>query len=460
MIRSATTIALAIACHCAPVAAQWGPSQPASPPSPRSEALMAYDLFSNRMLLIGGNWTDEFWSLSNNTWTQLTPNTLPPGRRRGNISVDTFSGEVFLYGGQDGQSTTAMDDLWQWNGTDWTQLNPTGTPGGLMWHGMAYDAIRNVTVTFGGRRDIWNQMSYLDETWEYSHALNQWSQAFTFNSPPPATATALSYHPALQQIVAFGGKTGQSTAAGQTWTFDGTDWTQINTTGTNPPARSGANLLVNYSRNVLVLVGGRDPNGAILNDTWEHDGTQWREITNVYGGIYPPRAEMAMAHDLTQDRLVSFGGKVANNGLRNDTWEYGAHWQPFGLGCAGSNGTPTIIPGQRPRLGNTATLQIGNNPTTSTFAFLAMGLSRTQWALGSLPALLDGIGMPGCRTYTSADLLVTIPASNGLATWTWNVPMQSILLGEALYMQGVTFDPGINAMGLAVSPAATMVVGN
>ena len=89
-----------------------------------------------------------------------------------------------------------------------------------------------------------------------------------------------------------------------------------------------------------------------------------------------------------------------------------------------------------------------------------LGNGPQPHALGSLPALLDGVGMPGCRTYTSADLLVTLPASNGIATWTWNVPMQSILLGEALFMQGVTFDPGINALGLAVSPAATMVIGN
>ena len=227
-----------------------------------------------------------------------------------------------------------------------------------------------------------------------------------------------------------------------------------------PPARSGAQLLANFSRTLVVLVGGRDPAGTILNDTWEHDGTQWREITNVYGGIYPPRAEAAMAHDLMRDRLVSFGGKIQNNSLRNDTSEYAAQWQPFGMGCAGSNGTPTMIPGTLPNIGGTASLQIGNTPTAISFAFLAMGLSRTQWALGSLPALLDGVGMPGCRTYTSADLLVTLPASNGIATWTWNVPMQSILLGEALFMQGVTFDPGINALGLAVSPAATMVIGN
>ena len=459
MNRLATQLLTTTLATCSTVLAQWGPIAAATPPSPRSEALLAYDLFANQILMIGGNFTNEFWSLSNNTWTQLTPATLPPARRRGNIGVDTFSGELLLYGGQDGTSSTAMDDSWLWNGTTWQQLTPTVTPGGLMWHGMAFDSVRSVTVAFGGRRDLWNQNSYLDETWEFSQTLNQWTQVFSAFTPPAATTPALCYHPFLNKIMSFGGKTGASTASDETWVYDGV-WTQINTTGVTPPARSGAQLLANFSRTLVVLVGGRDAMNNILNDTWEHDGTQWREITNIYGGIYPPRAEMAMAHDLMRDRLVSFGGKVANNGLRNDTWEYGAQWQPFGMGCAGSNGTPTLTPGTPPNIGGVASLQIGNTPLASTFAFVSMGLSRTQWALGNLPALLDGLGMPGCRTYTSADLLVTIPASNGTATWTWNVPAQSILLGEALYMQGVTFDPGLNALGLAVSPAATMVIGN
>jgi hypothetical protein len=198
----------------------------------------------------------------------------------------------------------------------------------------------------------------------------------------------------------------------------------------------------------------------ILNDTWEHDGQQWREVTNVYGGIYPPRADFAMAHDLVQDRLVSFGGKIANQGLRNDTWEYGAQWQPFGLGCPGSAGTPTFLPGTLPRINFTATADIGNVPAGIPFAFMAIGLSRTQWALGNLPALLTPLGMPNCRSYTSADLLVSIPASNGIASWSWTVPGQSMFLGTTFYLQGITFDPGINALGLAVSPAATLVIGN
>src|SRR5690606_33209361 len=173
MIRLSTALVTVILGSCSPLLAQWGPTQPATPPSPRSNALLAYDLFGSRMLLIGGNFTNELWSLSNNTWTQLTPAVLPPARRHSNIGIDTFTGEILLYGGQDGVGSVAIDDTWLWNGLVWQQLTPTGTPGGIMWHGMAFDATRNVTVIFGGRRNLWNPNEYLDETWEFSQSLTQ-----------------------------------------------------------------------------------------------------------------------------------------------------------------------------------------------------------------------------------------------------------------------------------------------
>src|SRR5690606_38437828 len=122
---------------------------------------------------------------------------------------------------------------------------------------------------------------YLDETCECSQSLNQWLQAFPATVPPAVTRRAMCYHPVLNKIIAFGGTDAMGQGNGETWTFDGTDWTQMNLTGPTPPPRSGAQILANYNRNVAVLFGGQDPfTLEILNDIWEHDGTQWREVTN------------------------------------------------------------------------------------------------------------------------------------------------------------------------------------
>ncbi|HEU4418942.1 MAG TPA: hypothetical protein VFT55_08385 [Planctomycetota bacterium] len=461
-MRNAHKSILAIAFSTVPAAlpAQWGPLPTNDAPAPRSRALLAFDYAGNRTLMFGGNWSNEFWALSGGTWTQLTPATRPSARARANIAPNPLSGEILLYGGDTSGSQLANDETWLWDGTNWQQQTPATTPGGLARHGMAYDLARQVHVVYGGRRNSWIPNQALDATWEF--AAGNWMQVTVTQPPPALVDMAMTYHPVLQQVMLFGGQRGQSqSASDETWIYDGTAWTRINAAGARPAARVGATLVPNIARSVCVLFGGRDPvTMQIFNDTWEHDGTNWVEITNVYGGIYPPRAEAGIAHDFVRDRLVAFGGVEANGATLNDTWEYGAQFQPFGMGCLGSAGVPALAGGLPARIGSTASADITNLPPNSPYAFLAVGLSRTQWAHGSLPMQLASSGMPGCRTYTSVDQIFTLPASGGTATWTCNVPNLPSLVGQAFYLQGISFDPGVNAVGLTVSNAATLVVGH
>lgn len=439
--------------------AQWGPLTTTAAPAARSLPLLAFDLAGLRTLMFGGNGTNEFWSLAGDTWTQLTPGTLPPPRMRANLATNPVTGEILLYGGIGGSSQFSLDDTWQWDGTSWQQLTPVASPGGFARHSMAFDLARQTFVLFGGRNNLWNPNQASSQTWEF--AAGNWTLATPVQSPTGRVDAAMANHPALGMVMLFGGQDATGAANDDTWTYDGTTWTQINTTGPRPPARVGGGLVPVLGRNVCVLFGGRDPvTMQIFNDTWEHDGVQWTQVNNVYGGVYPPRAEFGITHDFVRNRLVLFGGAIANGSLRDDTWEFGAQFLPFGLGCAGSAGTPTLTGGAAPILGTTTTATIGNLPPGSPLALMAVGLSRTQWAFGSLPMLLTNFGMPNCRTYTSVDLLTTVPASGGTATWSWNVPAQSIFLGTTFYLQGVGWDPGVNALGLTMSNAATMVVGS
>jgi hypothetical protein len=60
---------------------------------------------------------------------------------------------------------------------------------------------------------------------------------------------------------------------------------------------------------------------AYLGDTWSWDGKRWKQIQDIGPGL---RALMAMAYDSTRSRSVLFGG---NNQLGNfgDTWELYEH---------------------------------------------------------------------------------------------------------------------------------------
>ena len=305
--------------------AQWGAVSTTGTPAPRSDALLAYDLPNQRMLLFGGNWSNDFYSLQNGVYTALTPASLPGARTRAAIAVDSILGTVVLYGGDGGGSQLALDETWLWNGTDWQLLQTTVSPGGLARHCMAFDVARQETVLFGGRQNSWNSTQAFGDTWVFDGT--DWAMATPLNSPPARLNAALAYHPALGGVMLHGGEDPQSGALGDSWWFDGLDWTQLPTTGNQPSPRSKANLVPILGRAVVVLHGGEDPTTLqIQNDTWEHDGSSWRRVDNVYGGIYPARRGAAVAHDFALDRLVAVGGKLANGSLRNDTWEYGAQW--------------------------------------------------------------------------------------------------------------------------------------
>ncbi|MCR9246056.1 MAG: hypothetical protein NXI31_13575 [bacterium] len=447
---------LSIPLLATPLMAQWSPIQPPNQPSGRSDALMAYDLANNRMLMFGGNWSNDFFALENGAWTSVTPNTLPSPRRWAAMSVDPLVGEIVLYGG-DGGNRYALDETWIWNGTDWSQAATLQSPGGLGRHGMAFDTTRQVTVLFGGRNDSWFPLTQSDATWEFSSG--NWTQVFPSTRPPSRIAPAMSHHPVTGAVIMFGGQDLQGLGLDDTWTFDGTDWTRINTTGPRPTPRMNARMVPVLNRNLCLLFGGEDPvTNQILNDTWEHDGTNWVQV-QTFDRLLPARHSMAIAHDIVRDRIVAFGGKTSNSALRNDTWEYGAHWLKFGSACVGSAGRPTFDGGTVPSFGQTCDATLSNLPPASALAFVVVGFSKTQWQFGTLPAFLDPFGMPGCRAQTSGETMTAISASSGTAQFTWNVPNSSIWFGQQFHLQGLVLDPGVNAAGATTSNGLTLLIG-
>lgn len=457
-LRSLTASLAALAVGGA-ATAQWGPiATPTSPPA-RSDALLAFDVLNNRMLLYGGSWLNDFWSLAGGTWTQLFPATLPSARLHAGVTTVPLLGEIVLYGGLGTTGRYALDETWRYDGTNWQQLAPLTTPGGLYRHGLAFDEARQTTVLFGGRYDSWIQNQTKADTWEFVNG--DWTLATPVVSPPGLVDVAMSWHPGMNQVLLFGGLDSSGNAHDETWAYDGTTWTQISTTGPRPAPRVDARMVPLVGTNLCLLCGGRDPvTMQIFNDTWQHDGVNWTEVSNVYGGMYPPRADFGIAHDFARNRIVAFGGVVANTGLRDDTWEYGAQFQPFGIGCPGTAGTPTITATSLPILGSTFSGVVNNLPTNAPFVAALLGVSRTQWYSGSLPALCTQWGMPGCRVYQSTDETVLLPVFGGTAQWNWAMPAWPGFVGTVVHMQAMAFDAGVNPAGQTLSAAATIVLGN
>jgi hypothetical protein len=125
------------------------------------------------------------------------------------------------------------------------------------------------------------------------------------------------------RVLLFGGKTNasqDSSAIGDTWEWNGSEWTLISTSG--PGARFGHTLAFDSARNRVVLFGGLNANGAAVGDTWEWNGVDWNQVA-----VSGPAARFAhaMAYDPARRKTVLFGG--FSGGLASDTWEWnGTAW--------------------------------------------------------------------------------------------------------------------------------------
>ena len=82
------------------------------------------------------------------TWTHQTPATSPPARSAATVAYDAATGQVVLFGGNNGSA--ALGDTWTWDGTNWTQQSPAISPPARHLAAMAYDASAGQLVLFGG----------------------------------------------------------------------------------------------------------------------------------------------------------------------------------------------------------------------------------------------------------------------------------------------------------------------
>ena len=135
-----------------------------------------------------------------------------------------------------------------------------------------------------------------------------------------------------------------------------------------------------------------------------------------------------------------------------------AAYDVIGSGCSGSFGETHLQPQSSPMLGTTFQVVLDNLPLG--IAILAHGFSNTTSPLGPLPAPLDSFGMPGCTAFTSFDVTESLADTGNTATWSLAVPSAPFLLGATLYQQAIVPAQGTNALGLVMSEARVLVIGN
>jgi hypothetical protein len=134
----------------------------------------------------------------------------------------------------------------------------------------------------------------------------------------------MAYDAARQQVVLFGGSPAPNVVVGDTWVWDGTNWSPR---ASGPSPRFNAGMAYDAGTQQVVLFGGQDSSLAPTDHTWVWNGTIWADN---FPPRPPPIAGHVMAYDAAHAEVVLFGGSTATVDI-GDTWVWVALPQPTGL---------------------------------------------------------------------------------------------------------------------------------
>lgn len=194
-------------------------SPPESPPGWEYSA-MTYDATRKAVLLFVGaglwpaNPVNQTWAWDGTTWTQVATPTDPNGGSvsSGTIAYDAATAQTIFVG----PSGTWVLDPGGWRRLTGGGAQATTDQRGLNGFAIAYDEARGVLVEVGQNGDTW--------TWD--------GRAWTAQNPTAAprgrSGEALAYDALRQRVVLFGGGVGATGQAGlsDTWLWDGKTWQQ------------------------------------------------------------------------------------------------------------------------------------------------------------------------------------------------------------------------------------------
>lgn len=310
------------------------PYAPGVSAAPTYEPLMGaygYDSLRRRFVLVGSGWTTE-WDGS--SWQRLP---LPVAHPRlygatfntrtwvAAAAYDSLRGRLVLLAGQYGAGRA---ETWEWDGENWFEVTPPSTsasPSSRTLHAMAFDPTRGRVVMFGGSDD---SQQVLGDTWEWDG--QEWSRILASGSPPSSRyGHTMAFDPSLEEVVLFGGMTsGATSAQTDTWTWDGTRWRRrAQASEANTLSHQIQRLFFDSEvQRVRLFIGGASAS------FWDWTGSAW--VAGAPGSAVVPTTIGGLGLGYLVFDMV-LRRPVFSNGY--DTWEWnGSSW---------ISRTPQIAPG-------------------------------------------------------------------------------------------------------------------
>jgi len=262
-------------------------------------------------------------------WERIIPSGTPPDKRNGHVLISPGGSEQFVFGGFDQD-----DDLWilrREGGENWRWENMDAggdTPGTRGGHSgiFAYNFDSSIII-FGGSQVfegvLVDSATYrLEDPWNWDSA---WEKLSTGGAPPSARAEHTAVYDYNNNMVVFGGYTSPDVASSETYTLGlgvgpPAQWTKESTSGAIP-ARYGHSAV--WADWQMVVFGGKDSSGGLLNDCWRLESSSWFEIS-VSGDKPSARWQHSAfwipGGPMESGGMLIFGGEDEQGNPLDDVW--------------------------------------------------------------------------------------------------------------------------------------------
>lgn len=277
--------------------ATWTLLSLASPPAARTRTAMTWDSARQAIVMFGGSNASgpltDLWQLNGTGWSQLA--TVGPTTNQPSLAYDSARSRLVLVGDK---------QVWEATATTWVERTDITLANTYFSWFAAFDSARLRTVIFGGSES---------QHWELDAGVHR--HAFR---PGELSGTRIVFDIAARRVVLHGGLNVETWARAA----DGT-WTLFAPTTTAQPPR-GSELVYDPARRRVVAFGDT----ATEAQTWILDDTSWTELATAQP---PRRIDTAMVYDNDLDRIVLFGGvdPVSGEPL-GDTWVFANDvWSPL-----------------------------------------------------------------------------------------------------------------------------------
>lgn len=178
---------------------------PTAPPA-RFGASMVFDQPNQVFVLFGGMDGNgallaDTWEFDGSTWRQRTSRTAPPARLGHAMAYDQNASRTLLFGGWTGPSSPASTDTWAWDGFDWQPLATQHVPPAMVFPSMLWHATHGVAVLTGSTGAPGSTMvtRVFDGT--------DWTDGPAMNGIPGRQGHAMAFDALREVVVMFGGAT-------------------------------------------------------------------------------------------------------------------------------------------------------------------------------------------------------------------------------------------------------------